>query len=172
MTDGDCIFCRIAAKQTPARIIYEDDDFTAFLDIHPLNPGHTLVIPKKHYRWVYDVPEFGRYWEVAKMIALASFSALDATNVNFITMGQDVPHAHIHMIPRFKDDGHGEIPTRATAKQIENREMDEIKDKMKEAIDDLLEKRTEEKSSSEKIEEEPVRSKEDIFWMKREMEIG
>ncbi|MEI7463544.1 MAG: HIT domain-containing protein, partial [Candidatus Taylorbacteria bacterium] len=61
-----CIFCKIINKEIPANIIYEDADFLAFLDIRPLSPGHMLVIPKKHYRWVWDVPNVGEYFEVVR----------------------------------------------------------------------------------------------------------
>ena len=182
MTNGECIFCKIAKKELPARVVYEDKIFIGLLDINPLNPGHTLVIPKQHYRWVYDVPEFGMYWDVAKLVGLASMKALGAETVNFVTMGQEVPHAHIHVVPRFKNDGHGEIPTRATAKPIEEQKMDEIKDKLKEAVDDLInekakemreaEEAEKEKLKEKELEEKPVHSEEDIFWMKRQMEIG
>jgi len=68
----DCIFCQIVAAKIPCHKVYEDKDFLGFLDIKPLNPGNSLLIPKKHYRWVYDVSNFGEYWEVARKIALAT----------------------------------------------------------------------------------------------------
>jgi len=67
----DCIFCKIVKGEIPAFKVYEDNDFLAFLDINPISVGHTLLIPKKHYRWVYDVPNFGEYWQVAQKIALS-----------------------------------------------------------------------------------------------------
>ncbi len=100
----DCIFCKIIAKEIPCYKIYEDDKFLGFLDINPLNPGNSLLIPKKHYRWVIDVPEFGQYWEVAKKIAIASQAGLSAMSVSFLTLGFEVPHAHIRIIPRFSED--------------------------------------------------------------------
>ncbi len=100
----DCIFCKIQNGETPCYKIYEDDKFLGFLDINPLNPGNSLLIPKKHYRWVIDVPEFGQYWEVAKKIAIASQAGLSAMSVSFLTLGFEVPHAHIRIIPRFSED--------------------------------------------------------------------
>ena len=65
MTDN-CIFCKIAKGEIPCNKIYEDNEYVAFLDINPLNKGHALVIPKKHFRWVYDVEDQGKYWTVAQ----------------------------------------------------------------------------------------------------------
>ena len=60
----NCIFCKIVSGEIPSYKVYEDNEFMAFLDVRPLNLGHTLVIPKKHYRWVWDVPNIGEYYEV------------------------------------------------------------------------------------------------------------
>ncbi len=96
----DCIFCKIVAGEAPSYKIYEDDQFFGFLDIFPRVVGHSLLIPKDHHRWVYDVPNFGSYWEAAHRIARASMQALDPEFVSFITHGMEVPHAHIHILPR------------------------------------------------------------------------
>lgn len=101
----DCIFCKIAKGEIPCHKIYEDDNSIAFLDINPVSLGHTLLIPKTHYRWVYDVQDFGQYWQVAQKIALAiKNSSLNPEYVTFLTMGNEVPHAHIHLIPRNSND--------------------------------------------------------------------
>ena len=102
----DCVFCKIIQGKLPSYKVYEDDKFLAFLDIRPLNPGNILVIPKTHYRWVTDVPDFGAYWEVAKKAAQAAQKALNADSVSFLTLGYEVPHAHIRVIPRFINDAH------------------------------------------------------------------
>ena len=97
----DCIFCKIVRGEIPCYKVYEDDKFLAFLDINPISTGHTLLIPKIHYRWVYDVPEFGEYWEIAKKIALnIKNSSLTPEFISFLTVGNEVPHAHIHITPR------------------------------------------------------------------------
>ena len=62
----NCIFCKIINKEIPCTKIYEDENFLAFLDINPLSPGHTQIIPKKHYRWVWDIENIGEYFEVVK----------------------------------------------------------------------------------------------------------
>jgi histidine triad (HIT) family protein len=105
---ADCIFCKIVAREIPAYVVYEDDEFVAFLDIHPHSPGHTLVLPKKHYRYVWDVPNAGEYFEVAKKNAKAMqniFGAVD--EVHSSIMGDEVIHAHIHIYPSPKK-AHGD----------------------------------------------------------------
>jgi histidine triad (HIT) family protein len=101
----DCIFCKIVRGEIPYYKIYEDNDFLAFLDINPVSLGHTLLIPKFHYRWVYDVPNFGEYWQTAQKLALSiKNSSLNPEYISFLTMGTEVPHAHIHLIPRSSGD--------------------------------------------------------------------
>ena len=63
----NCIFCKIVAKEIPAHIVYEDSDFVAFLDTNPVSVGHTLIVPKIHHRWVWDVPNIGAYFEVTRV---------------------------------------------------------------------------------------------------------
>lgn len=95
----DCIFCKIVKGAIPAHKVYEDRDFLAFLDINPRSPGHTLVIPKKHYRFVWDVPNAGAYFEAVKKIALAQKRAFNAELVLSKIVGEDVHHAHIWVYP-------------------------------------------------------------------------
>jgi len=95
----DCVFCKIVAGNIPSNKVYEDENFLAFLSIDPLSPGHTLVIPKKHYRWVWDVPNAGDFFEVAKKIALAEKKAFETDFVLSKIVGEDVPHAHIWVYP-------------------------------------------------------------------------
>ena len=97
---NDCIFCKIVKKEIPANIVYEDADFLAFLDIKPLSPGHTLVIPKKHFRWVWDVPNAGQYFEVAKKIALAQQKSFGTDAIWSKSMGEEIHHAHIWVFPQ------------------------------------------------------------------------
>lgn len=101
----NCIFCKIAAGEIPAHKVYESDDFLAFLDIHPLSPGHTLVIPKQHYRWVWDVPKAGDYFEVVKKIAQAQKKAFGTDFILSKIIGEEVPHAHIWVYPDDKVEG-------------------------------------------------------------------
>lgn len=156
-----CIFCTIVGNQIPSFKVYEDENFIAFLDIRPLNKGHTLIIPKKHYRWTYDVESFGPYWEVAKKIALAQINGLEAKFVQFITAGLGVAHAHIHVVPRYENDGHGEYIDPSGVKQISEQELRETAEKIKNSI-------PVEKPKEEKIEEPKKKERE---WTEEELEM-
>lgn len=101
----NCIFCKIVNKEIPAHVVYEDGDFLAFLDIHPQSPGHTLIIPKKHYRWVWDVPNVGAYFEVVRKIALAQQKAFKTEFILSKIVGDEVEHAHIWLFPNDKIKG-------------------------------------------------------------------
>jgi histidine triad (HIT) family protein len=95
----DCIFCKIVNKEIPAEIVYEDENFLAFLDINPRSPGHVQVIPKQHYRWVWDTPNAGEYFEVAQKIAKAQQKAFNTESIWARIQGDEVPHAHIWVFP-------------------------------------------------------------------------
>jgi len=96
---NNCIFCKIANKEIPAHIVYEDDDFLAFLDINPQSPGHVQVVPKKHYRWVWDVENAGKYFEVVQKIAKAQQKAFGTEWILSKIVGDEVGHAHIWIYP-------------------------------------------------------------------------
>ena len=109
MNDETCIFCRIAQKQVPASSVYEDEKVMAFLDIRPLNEGHTLVIPKAHYENIFDVPqELNAYIHgTTKQIATAVKKAMNTDGISIIQQNgkaanQDIPHLHVHVIPRYE----------------------------------------------------------------------
>lgn len=95
----DCLFCKIASGAIPSYKLYEDDHFLAFLDIFPATPGHTLVIPKQHHRWVWDVQPAGEYWEVIVKVANHMRSTLNTDFLPSLTIGEEIPHAHYHLIP-------------------------------------------------------------------------
>jgi histidine triad (HIT) family protein len=95
----NCIFCKIVRGEIPAIKIYEDENFLAFLDIHPQSPGHAQVIPKTHYRWVWDVPNVGTYFELVRKIAKAEQKAFGTEWVLSKIIGDEVPHAHIWVYP-------------------------------------------------------------------------
>ena len=108
----DCIFCEIIAGNAPASIIYQDDLVIVFLDINPVNPGHTLVVPRAHHAYLNDMDEatgmhlFKATMRMAKAIRK---SGIDCEGINlFLADGeaafQDVFHTHMHIIPRFKGD--------------------------------------------------------------------
>jgi histidine triad (HIT) family protein len=106
----NCIFCSIVAHASPAYIVYEDGDTVAFLDDHPVFPGHVLLIPRQHCFTLLDLPErlSGRMMINTQLLARAVESALDAEGT-FIAINnnvsQTVPHLHIHIIPRRRKDG-------------------------------------------------------------------
>ncbi len=95
----NCIFCKIVSGEIPSYKVYEDDKYLAFLDINPQSPGHTQIIPKEHYRWVWDTPNTGEYFEIAKKIALAQQKAFDTEFILSKIVGDEVPHAHIWVFP-------------------------------------------------------------------------
>ncbi len=108
----DCIFCKIISREIPANIVYEDDFSLAFLDINPINIGHALLLPKEHYENIFDISEelLAKLSVNSKRLALAVKKSLNADGVNVISnnghaSGQLVFHAHIHIIPRYDDDG-------------------------------------------------------------------
>jgi len=112
MQDSNCIFCKIARKEIPADIVYENDKLIAFLDIRPMHVGHTLVVPKQHYVNMLDTPEnvLCEIISAAKKIAAAVVKATkaDGFNIgmnNFEAAGQLVMHTHLHVMPRFRKDG-------------------------------------------------------------------
>ncbi len=109
---NDCIFCKIVEGGLPAYKVYEDSNVVAFLDIFPIHPGHTLVVPKKHYVDIFDTPdsELQNVIAAAKKISPAVMKATKADGINIgmnnkLASGQVVMHTHLHVIPRYKDDG-------------------------------------------------------------------
>jgi len=125
---ADCIFCKIVAGEIPCYKVFEDKQFLVFLDIRPLNQGHTLIIPKKHYRWVWDIKE--EYSSVVNKIANTLKKALGTDYVQSVVMGDEVHHAHIHLVPRFPHDGHGAVPTLEQVKNLSESEMKETAKKI------------------------------------------
>jgi histidine triad (HIT) family protein len=103
----DCVFCKIVKREIPAAIIHEDELSLAFLDVNPVNFGHTLLIPKDHHRAMVNVPDelLGELYKTAKRLMLAVREGTKADYVALSVVGVDVPHFHIHLIPRFFNDG-------------------------------------------------------------------
>ena len=108
----NCLFCKIIAKEIPAEVVYEDGTVIAILDITPVNPGHVLVLPKKHVRNIFDIePEDWK--EVMERVRLLSpavreASAAEGINIhvnNEPAAGQIIFHSHVHIIPRYEGDG-------------------------------------------------------------------
>lgn len=93
----DCIFCKIVKGEIPSFKIYEDDSYLAILDIAQFTQGHTIVIPKKHFRFIWDIGD-NKYFEVINKIA-NHYKSLGYEFVDSATFGRMVPHAHFHLIP-------------------------------------------------------------------------
>ena len=111
--ENDCIFCKIVAGELPCCKVYEDAHTLAFMDIGPIIKGHTLVIPKEHYDPVTAVPPSVLQQVIISVqkIAQAQMDALKTDGINIVqangkAAGQQVPHLHFHVIPRFNNDGH------------------------------------------------------------------
>ena len=108
----NCIFCKIVSGEIPSSKIYEDENVLSFLDVNPVNEGHSLIIPKKHFENIYDLPDeiLCEIIKVSKKLSIKIKESMGADGINVymnngITAGQQVPHAHIHIIPRLENDG-------------------------------------------------------------------
>lgn len=127
---NDCIFCKIAAHEIPADIIYEDEQTLVFLDINPVRKGHTLIIPKQHYRWIQDAPDelLSHNFLIAKKIILSMKQAFSCDFTQLVVEGNEVPHFHISVIPgysgqsnaTFVHEAYGENESSTYATQIKN----------------------------------------------------
>ena len=112
MKDNNCIFCKIAAGEIPSKTIYEDDKFRVILDLGPATKGHALILPKNHYANLYELPEetAGDVMKLAKKMATVMTEKLGCQGFNLMqnngeTAGQTVFHFHMHLIPRYENDG-------------------------------------------------------------------
>ena len=134
----NCIFCKIAQKEIPAKIIKENEIALAFLDIMPRSPGHTLIIPKNHYTNLLEVPdeEIGLLFKLVKEVTILIKESLqvDGFTVGYNhgeVAGQEVNHFHINLIPRYEGDGGKAIQSVVSYKT--NEDLDEVYKKILEA---------------------------------------
>lgn len=107
-----CLFCKIITGEVPSAKIYEDTSVVSFLDINPVNIGHTLVVPKKHFATLHDIPDetLTPLMQTVRRLADAIKAAVNADGINIEmnngeAAGQIIHHAHIHIVPRYKGDG-------------------------------------------------------------------
>ena len=130
---NECVFCKIVKKEIPSDIIYEDDEVLAFLDIKPVNFGHTLIIPKKHYEKMENTPDntLSVVFANAKKIMKAVKEAMSADFVALSVIGIDVPHFHIHLIPRYFNDN---MPIFWPRKEYKNGEKEKTAEKIKKEL--------------------------------------
>ncbi|MCX6744216.1 MAG: HIT domain-containing protein [Candidatus Parcubacteria bacterium] len=138
MANEDCLFCKIVKDMIPANKVYEDDNVIAFLDIHPVNPGHTLVVPKKHSFNMLDADDetLKAMIIATKKIAKAIIAAqgLDSFNLevnNGRMAGQIIHHLHWHIIPRTESDGLQHWP----GKSYKDEEAEKLAEMIKYAIE-------------------------------------
>jgi Diadenosine tetraphosphate (Ap4A) hydrolase and other HIT family hydrolases len=131
----DCLFCKLAQHQIQSAIIYEDEMIAAILDIHPIAPGHTFIIPKEHFFSVLDLNQkyFSPLWEgiikVEKMLTNAFHPDGFTIGINQgRSAGQAIDHLHIHIIPRFLNDGGKSLHSVVFNPPQEN--LEEIKNKI------------------------------------------
>ena len=136
--DESCIFCKIVRKQAAASIIYEDETVMAFLDIRPLNEGHTLVIPKQHYVDIFDTPEevLSQIYKVTKQVSTAVKKVTNSDGISIIQQngraaGQDIFHIHVHVVPRFEGQ---KLPSFSSLKEVERAKLDHVAKKMEQQI--------------------------------------
>ena len=137
MSDN-CIFCKIISGEIPSAVIYEDEEFKVILDRFPSSIGHALIMPKKHIENIFEMPiqKGGKLFELAVKIAPIIKKELNCDGINILqnngeAAGQSVPHFHLHIIPRYKNDGvlSSWTPQNPTDEDIEN-----MKNKLANAI--------------------------------------
>ena len=133
----DCIFCKIVKGEIPCAKVYENDKILAFLDIAPVNKSHTLVIPKEHHKDLLDMPDatLAELAKTAKKIAKAVVKATGAVGFNIgqsngKAAGQLVMHFHLHIMPRFENDGLKLWPQG----KYEEGEMDKVAEQIKSVL--------------------------------------
>ena len=133
----DCIFCKIANKEIPSRIITETENSIAFLDAFPVSRGHTLVIPKHHYEKVQDMTDldnidlFNAVYQVISKVDRLTGATLLAVH-NDKDSGQEIPHVHVHLIPRESSDQAGPVHSMFKDRpKLSEGELDELCTKIK-----------------------------------------
>jgi histidine triad (HIT) family protein len=139
---AECVFCAILAGRLPASRVYRDDLCTAFLDMQPINPGHTLVVPNAHAASLaeLDLETGAHMFRVAQRLAGAvRRSGVRCEGLNLLLAdgapaGQDVFHVHLHVVPRFEQDGFGFRFSRAYDQQPDRAELDKIADHIRAVV--------------------------------------
>ncbi len=128
MKKEDCIFCKIAAGEIPSKTLYEDEQFRVILDLGPATRGHALILPKNHAADLYELPDetAAAAMKLAKKMALLLRERLGCDGLNLVQnngeiAGQTVPHFHLHLIPRYREDGQriSWVPSKPTQEELE-----------------------------------------------------
>ena len=134
MRDENCIFCKIANGEIPSKTLYEDEAFRVILDLGPATKGHALILPKNHFKNLYELPEdvAAEAMKLAKRMAIRMTEKLGADGFNLVqnneeVAGQSVFHFHMHLIPRYENDG-AHILWKPT--ETSQEELEEIKNRI------------------------------------------
>jgi histidine triad (HIT) family protein len=137
----DCIFCGIVKGVVKSRRLYQDKWATAFLDINPRNPGHTLVVTNKHHETIMDLPEeeAGHLFEAVRKVSMGIVNGTEADGVSIIqssgaSAGQVIKHIKFHVIPRFSTEDPVSLEGILPVKRISERERDEMVKKIRSKI--------------------------------------
>lgn len=162
-----CIFCQIVEKKIPAFILYEDEKCMAFLDINPLAPGHTLVIPKEHVENIFDIEEdlLKHIITTAQKISKSMREKMGAEGVNLfqasgLSAEQSIFHFHLHIIPRKPNDNLNLNEWwRSKVGKTNKEQMEKIAKLLKIEI-------------KEEVKEEKERSKDEVYYIKRALELA
>lgn len=169
----ECIFCKIIMREMPAKVVYEDQDSMAFLDINPRSKGMCIVVPKKHYiNFDENFELSSKIFDKALIVGEKIKKSLNPMTVTFSIMQAQVPHFHVRVYPVYKD----QIPlVENKPVEITEEELDSLAHRIRTALVSWGGRKTKEvvDKSEEKKEEKPEekKSKEDIDWIKRQMEM-
>lgn len=132
MKDDNCIFCKIANGEIPSRTFYEDEDFRVIMDLAPATKGHSLIMPKNHYKNIYEIADdtAAKVFPLAKKMAALMTEKLGADGFNIVqnnneVAGQTVFHFHVHLIPRYNDDNQSLV---MKPQEMTDAQLDEIRD--------------------------------------------
>ena len=111
---NNCIFCKIIKKEISCDKIYENKNFLVFLDIAPVSDGHVLIVPKKHIVWMQEADDktISDIFKLTKKIMLAMKKSMKCDYVQESVVGEEIPHFHIHLIPRYFNDNLPKFPTK------------------------------------------------------------
>jgi histidine triad (HIT) family protein len=164
--EKECIFCNIVKKQLPAKIVYEDEFTTGFLDIRPRSRGMTIVASKQHFENFGENSDLAvKVFESACKIAEKIKNALQPKAISICLMPSEIKHFHLRVYPYYED----EIPLIETQpKDMKEEELEAVAKKIRET--GIEEKEEVEKKEEKK--EEVKRTEEDIFWIRRELELA
>ncbi len=134
MKDSNCIFCKIANGEIPSRTLYEDEDFRVIMDLAPATKGHSLILPKNHYKNIYEIADdtAAKVLPLAKKMATLMTEKLGADGFNIVqnnneVAGQTVFHFHVHLIPRYNDDKQSLV---MKPQEMTDAQLDEIRDRI------------------------------------------